>query len=423
MGRRFWLHIDGHQEAKLKREEDYPPVRWEKGRALIAEATDSDEHITRRYLARFRTQGEGTRDIIAVLKFEIHGLQPQARCHVMTSSRDTALEDLFQNFIYIRPEALGKQAATDGKLNVKVILKEEQVAQEPMFVVRLTRAPSLPEAPVDADLELQQINLKLESDRIVQEDQVRLETERLVQQRNEKMATLDQMREHLALVEEKLRKLNEEKKLLSDGVEIGTQQVDQLTHRINEARQQQSEWSGRGSEIQRRLDKLETKQVPRNWLEAIIKKPLDTVNIGRGLADVRDSDSDHPQLSRAVETEHNIGDQTTLLRAAMNGHEAMARLLVEKGANIKAKNYYGNTPLSFAAGSGHESVARLLFEKGANLRAKNKDGDTPRRCAERNGHKAVARLLGEGGAKKDCGTASCFNRREQARGRLQAATS
>ncbi|KAH7161826.1 heterokaryon incompatibility protein-domain-containing protein [Dactylonectria macrodidyma] len=326
MGRRLWLHIDGHQKMNLE-EEIYPPVHWEKARTLIAEANDSDgqPNITRRYLARFRTQGERSQDVIVVLEFEMHGLQPQARCHVMTSSRDTALEDLFQNFIYLRPEALGKQATSNGKLNVEVTVKEEQVAQEPMFVVRLAPASNSLEAPVDANWELYQVNLKLEFVRILQkEDQVRLETRRLAQQRDKEMATLDRMRERLAVIEEDLRKLGEEKRALSDGVEEGAQQVDELTNRLNEGRQQQDEWSRRESEIQRRLDELETKQGPGNWLETTIKTQLGTGQIGRGLKDAGDLDP------RAVESGHNIDSQTPLLWAVMNRHEAVVRLLREK---------------------------------------------------------------------------------------------
>lgn len=91
---------------------------------------------------------------------------------------------------------------------------------------------------MDATLELQQVDLKLEFVRILQEeDPIRLETERLGQQRDEKMATLDLMRERLIAVQENLRKLGEEKILLIDGLEKETQQVDQLTNRRNEVRQ------------------------------------------------------------------------------------------------------------------------------------------------------------------------------------------
>ncbi|KAG5817889.1 hypothetical protein H9Q74_002814 [Fusarium xylarioides] len=376
MGRRLWLHIDAHQKIKMKLEKgkEYPKVHWEKGRALIAEASDSGGHITGRYLARFRTHGEGSRDVIVVLEFELHGLQPRARCHLMTMSRDTALEDLSQNLIYMRPEALGKQAASIGNLHVEVTVEEEEVAKEPMLIVKLAPASSSLEIPVDANLELDRVNLKLEFVGILQEeDQVRLETKRLAQQKDEEMAALDQMKERLAVIEEHLRKLGEEKRALSDGVERGAEQVDQLTNRLDEARQQQDERSGRESEIQRRLDELETKRGPGNWFETHIKTLLNAGKIDGGLKDIGDSDSVRPQLSKAGESRHNIGGQTPLSWAATNGHKAIAKVLLEKGADIETKNKDGYTPLSSAALQGHEAMARLLLEKGANIKVKDKD--------------------------------------------------
>ena len=42
------------------------------------------------------------------------------------------------------------------------------------------------------------------------------------------------------------------------------------------------------------------------------------------------------------------------------------KLLLEKGADVESKDrYYGQTPLSWAAGNGHEAVVKLLLEKGA----------------------------------------------------------
>ena len=406
--RRYWLRIDGYQKINLTLDDVHPPVSWEKGRALIAKATDSDGIITRRYLTRFRTQDEGSRDVVVVLEFNIAGLQSQARCHVMTLSRDTTLEDLSQKLMYMRLEAFRKQTANDGDLNVKVAVEERLVAQEPMLVVRIAQASSMSKTTVDANWELQQVDQKLEFVKLLQqEDQVRLEAEQLGQQRNEKKATLDAMRERLVVVNENLEKLKEEQRLLEeeqrlleDGLEKGVRHVEQLIERHKEVREQQDGLLGRESEIQQHLDEHETKEGPGNWLETIIKMQLDAGKIGRGLKDVGDFDSSRPQLSRAAESGQNIDGQTLLSWAASNGYKATARLLLEKGAYIESKND-GWTPLGAAAGDGHEAVARLLIEKGANTEAKSNDGWTPLRAAAGDGHEAVARLLIEKGANID----------------------
>jgi len=54
---------------------------------------------------------------------------------------------------------------------------------------------------------------------------------------------------------------------------------------------------------------------------------------------------------------------------------------------------YGLTPLLGAAENGHEAVARLLLENGADFEAKDEFGTTPLRWAEQNEHGAVVRLL------------------------------
>jgi ankyrin repeat protein len=50
---------------------------------------------------------------------------------------------------------------------------------------------------------------------------------------------------------------------------------------------------------------------------------------------------------------------------AANGHEAVVKLLVEKGAELESKSSSGRTPLSWASEKGHEAVVKLLVEKGA----------------------------------------------------------
>ena len=51
--------------------------------------------------------------------------------------------------------------------------------------------------------------------------------------------------------------------------------------------------------------------------------------------------------------------------AAMNGHEQVARVLLEAGAVVGAEDNDGSTALMLAAHNGHEQVARVLLEAGA----------------------------------------------------------
>jgi len=95
--------------------------------------------------------------------------------------------------------------------------------------------------------------------------------------------------------------------------------------------------------------------------------------------------------------------RTPLLWAAKKGHEAMVRLLLEKGAELESKDkIYGQTPLSWAAKNGHEVVVKLLLDKGAEMESKDTEYDlTPLSWAARYGNEAAVKLLLEKGAEME----------------------
>lgn len=83
--------------------------------------------------------------------------------------------------------------------------------------------------------------------------------------------------------------------------------------------------------------------------------------------------------------------KTPLHTAVASGHEAIVRLLLEKGVKIEVTDINGMTPLLIAAGTGHESIIRLLLEHGANLDTKNKEGKTALDLAQGNNIKSLLR--------------------------------
>ncbi len=77
-----------------------------------------------------------------------------------------------------------------------------------------------------------------------------------------------------------------------------------------------------------------------------------------------------------LETREPTGGSTPLIVAALYGNTEAARLLVEGGALVNAKNKEGDTALHLAAFFCHTDFVALLLKNGAEVNAKNKKGDT-----------------------------------------------
>jgi len=98
-----------------------------------------------------------------------------------------------------------------------------------------------------------------------------------------------------------------------------------------------------------------------------------------------------------IEMGFPTGRVTPLFHAAMKGHVAVARYLVEHGANKEAPSYNGWTSLIVAARNGYADVVRMLIEHGANKDTADDYDWTPLQHASYNGHVAVVEYLLEQG--------------------------
>ena len=67
--------------------------------------------------------------------------------------------------------------------------------------------------------------------------------------------------------------------------------------------------------------------------------------------------------------------------AVHNAHAEVVRLLIDKGANIEAKNIAGDTALWEATSLQYEAGIALLLEKGADVNQKSKEGMSSIHCA------------------------------------------
>jgi ankyrin repeat protein len=77
--------------------------------------------------------------------------------------------------------------------------------------------------------------------------------------------------------------------------------------------------------------------------------------------------------------------------------EKVTALLKASPDLVSSKGVDGETPLHGAAINGHRALAELLLAKGAKVNATDNNGWSPLFLASRNGHRDVAELLRQHG--------------------------
>jgi len=120
--------------------------------------------------------------------------------------------------------------------------------------------------------------------------------------------------------------------------------------------------------------------------------------------------ADEPRLTgTAIPVERDWGEEVWLAlhRAADTGRAELVALLLEAGASVDARTRFRTpmharqTPLMLASAAGHEAVVRLLLERGADASLLDADHRSALSLAARAGHLAVVRRLIEAGAPLD----------------------
>ena len=95
-------------------------------------------------------------------------------------------------------------------------------------------------------------------------------------------------------------------------------------------------------------------------------------------------------LNSGVNVNLNYG----LIRACSgSGHEEVARLLLENGANVNSSTENGSTPLFWAVRFGHYNIVKLLITHGADINQHEKSNVTPLHQAVEYKHLDVVKLL------------------------------
>ena len=100
----------------------------------------------------------------------------------------------------------------------------------------------------------------------------------------------------------------------------------------------------------------------------------------------------HPQV---VNSRSFDNASTPLHLASTNCYADLARMLVQRGADLSAQDDDGSTALHLALENHHVDLARILIESGTNVAVQKKDGSTALHLASRYGHLDLARMLVE----------------------------
>jgi ankyrin repeat protein len=89
-----------------------------------------------------------------------------------------------------------------------------------------------------------------------------------------------------------------------------------------------------------------------------------------------------------------------LIDTAKKGDTAKVNALLNKGADVNAKDKDGKTALMAASEKGHTEIVKTLIDNGANVNAKSKIGSTALMLASLGGHTEIVQLLKKAGAKE-----------------------
>lgn len=93
-------------------------------------------------------------------------------------------------------------------------------------------------------------------------------------------------------------------------------------------------------------------------------------------------------------------NQTVLIVAVEKGHISIVKTLLDKDADVNTKDFWGNTALIEAAVKGHTDIVKLLLAKGADINAKNLNGKSALMEAIAKGHTEIVELLKKAGGNK-----------------------
>ncbi len=106
----------------------------------------------------------------------------------------------------------------------------------------------------------------------------------------------------------------------------------------------------------------------------------------------------YPGNTSIIQAELDADGSSPLIAACTFGRKEVVRALLDKGADVNAKNNSGLTALISASYLGHIEIVQALLDKGADINASANNGATALIFASANGRAEVVELLLKNGA-------------------------
>lgn len=124
--------------------------------------------------------------------------------------------------------------------------------------------------------------------------------------------------------------------------------------------------------------------------DALTKKLCDAASKGY-VVEVQKLLREHPKLVNRPGSDEMAS--TPLHVAVSNNRFEVASVLLEKGADINARNKHGLTPLHLAARNGNTELAQMLLSRNARKDIRDYWGQSALMYATKEGHPDIAKLL------------------------------
>ncbi|KAH7466217.1 hypothetical protein FOMA001_g16431 [Fusarium oxysporum f. sp. matthiolae] len=398
-GRRFWLHIDGHQKLKLHLQEIWPPFSWDRGRAFVTEIDDINRNFRRKHLARFTTRAERGSDIIVVLDFSIDTVKECADCFVIAAPESLDLSMINASLEYMQPEHLQDKVIDIGNVIVKVSVEIEDIPQGSIFLMRMARTDEKPRTIVDPCHHISKAaEMYMFISSLCQAEIAEDTMKEVIDGQATPSKLWLSLKDELDAVAEKQRLLAEERARIECEMRTAKDRVQQFESTIEEARKRLKELEDQTAGHAKNLEEMDGADGSANWVETLIQNQLNKQKAPRN-TEIPVSAGPSLLPTRLINNQQSMGGYIPLLWAAANGKKRILRALIDRGADLEVRNTDNSyTALIYAAAYGRVSAASLLLKKGAMIEARDKDGDSALMVAAHEAHASVASLLIDRGA-------------------------